>query len=77
MWKIEIVGEKETSPKGTLTTPPLNPEADGVTLPSSDIIYAGKDKYYLPFPKIKTFCKACKTIIIVYSENYPYLCQPE
>ena len=39
----EIFGEKETSPKGTLTTPPLNPEADGVTLPSSDVSSEGKD----------------------------------
>lgn len=39
----EIFGEKETSPKGTLTTPPLNPEADGVTLPPSDVSSEGKD----------------------------------
>jgi hypothetical protein len=29
--------------KRDLTVPPFNPEADGVTLPSSDVIYAGKD----------------------------------
>lgn len=38
-----IFGEKETSPKGTLTTPPLNPEADGVALPSRDVSSGGKD----------------------------------
>ena len=32
---------KETSPRGTLTTPPSNPEADGVTLSPSDV--SGKE----------------------------------
>ena len=29
---------KRTSPRGTLTTPPSNPEAGGVTLPPSDVL---------------------------------------
>ena len=38
----KIFDEKNTSPWGTLTTPPSNPEAGGVTLPPSDVT-KGKD----------------------------------
>ena len=35
--------EKETSPKGTLITPHLNPEAEGMTLPLCDVSFESKD----------------------------------
>lgn len=41
--KKKRVRKRSMSPKGTLTTPPLNPErTDGVTLPSSDTSSSGK-----------------------------------
>ena len=41
--KKKRVRKRSMSPKGTLTTPPPNPErTDGVTLPSSDTSFSGK-----------------------------------